>query len=466
MWNERYALGMESLSPYLLGAYAPVRDEVELECTAVVGRVPEDLRGAYVRNGPNPQVPPRGRYHWFDGDGMLHGAWFEGGRVRYANRFVHTTAFEREAAAGAPLWSGIMEPVRDNPRDMPYKDAANTDVVFHDGALVATYYVGGTPVRMHPRTLAPAGTGVPGAPARFSAHAKVDPATGELLCFDFGPRPPFMHYAIVGPGGRDPHVVPLELGGPRLPHDMAFTQTRAILMDLPIHFDAEQLAKGRWRTSFRRDVPARFAVLPRRGDASSVRWFEAEPCYVYHAANAWDDGDVVVLVGCRVDDPLPQPDPADGPHAVAMANLRVRARLWRWRFDLRTGRTEEACLDDRNTEFPAIPAARRGHRTRFAYHVSLAETRTLLFDALVKYDTDTGHAERLPFGPGRFGSEAAFAPRPGAAGEDDGYLVTFVRDEAEGRSEIWVVDARDVAAGPVARVHVPARVPLGFHATW
>ncbi len=455
---------MDAPSPYLVGPYAPTPEEVALDCTPIVGAVPTDLRGAYVRNGPNPQFAPRGRYHWFDGDGMLHAAWFEGGRARYANRYVRTAAFEREAAAGRALWSGIMEPLRDNPRDMPYKDAANTDVCFHDGALIATYYVGGTPMRVHPRTLAPLGGGVAGAPARFSAHAKVDPATGELFCFDFGPRPPFLRYAVVGPGGRDPHTVPLEVGGPRLPHDMCFTKKHALLMDLPIHFDLEQMEKGRWRTTFRRDVPARFAILPRRGTA--VRWFEAEPCYVYHAANAWDDGDAVVMVGCRVDDPLPAPDPADGPHAIAMANLRVRARLWRWRFDLATGRTEERCLDDRNTEFPAIAGGFRGQRTRFAYNVTLATTRTLGFDGLVKYDTDTGHAEHLPLGPGRFGSEMAFAPREGATAEDDGYLVTFVRDEAEGRSELWILDARQLTAGPIARLHVPARVPLGFHATW
>src|SRR5512146_3255796 len=120
---------MESLSPYLLGAYAPTRDEVAAECTEVVGRVPADLRGAYVRNGPNPQFPPKGRYHWFDGDGMLHGVRVREGRASYRNRYVRTQGWQEEHEAGKALWTGMSEPpdvVRMARGLPPFKNAANT----------------------------------------------------------------------------------------------------------------------------------------------------------------------------------------------------------------------------------------------------------------------------------------------------------------------------------------------------
>ena len=239
----------------------------------------------------------------------------------------------------------------------------------------------------------------------------------------------------------------------------------AILMDLPLFWDQALLARGVHKLRFHRDVPSRFAVLPRRG--SEVRWFEAEPTYIYHVVNAWEEGDEIVLDAFRVVDPLPQGDPADGPLARMLAVLRLDARLHRWRFDLRTGATREEPLGELNTEFPTIDASRQGVATRYAYSPRIAAgEKTLLFDAIVKYDTRTGRTWTHELGPGRFASEAPFAARPGARDEDDGWLVSFVHDAGRDRSELWVLDARDLAAPPVARVALPQRVPIGFHACW
>ncbi len=135
-------------------------------------------------------------------------------------------------------------------------------------------------------------------------------------------------------------------------------------------------------------------------------------------------------------------------------------------FDLDTGTTTETQLDDANTEFPSIDLRATGRPTRYAWSVHIADTETVLFDGLLRYDRVTGTRQEHMFGPGRFGSEAPFAPRDGAQGEDDGYLVSFVTDERDGRSEVEILDAADIAAGPVARVRLPQRVPVGFHATW
>jgi carotenoid cleavage dioxygenase-like enzyme len=461
-----------SPSPYLIGSYAPIDTEIDAECTEVIGEVPRDLFGAYVRNGPNPRFAPPGRYHWFDGDGMLHAVHIEDGRVFYRNRWIKTEALARETAEGAALWSGVMEPVAKNPKSAwPYKDTANTDVLFHNGSLLATWYMCGAPYDIDPRSLETRGAASFGGKRSFnvSAHAKVDPRTGELLFFNYGVRPPFMTYGVVGADGALKHHIPIELPGPRLPHDMAITERYSILMDLPIHLDERALRAGRWQTQYRRDVPARFGVIPRFGAPSDVRWFEAESCYIYHSINAWEEGDEIVMVGCRVDDALPAPNPEDGAYASMMAILRVKAKLHRWRFDLATGETREETLDDRNTEFPSMSRARLGRPTRYSYNVSMDSKRTLLFDGVVKYDTDTGASESHAFGPGRFGSESPFAPRAGASAssaEDDGYVLSFVHDEAAGKSELVILDARALSNGPVARVVLPQRVPLGFHACW
>ena len=452
-----------SLSPYLMGPYAPIDEELDAELSVVEGEVPKDLFGTYVRNGPNPKLAPEGRYHWFDGDGMLHAVHASDGRLHYKNRWVRTRGLQEETEAGETLWRGVMEPVKR--RDVPYKDTANTDVVFFNGDLLALWYICGEPYRVDPTTLETKGVQDFGGrrTTAISAHAHVDEQTNELMFFTYGRRPPYMQYGVVGADGVQKHLVDVELPGPRLPHDMAITQNYSILMDLPMMFDPQAMKQGRWVTKFDHETPARFGIVKRHG--ADVRWFEAESCYMYHPVNAWEEDDAIVMIGCRVPDPIPAPRDEDGAWGRMMANLRVTAHLHRWRFDLGTGQVTEEQLDDRNTEFPTIRRERAGRPTRYAFNVSLADTPTLKFDALVKYDLETNDATRLDFGPGRFGSEASFAPRAGGD-EDDGYLTTFVTDEREGTSELWIVDAKNMDRGPLTRARIPQRVPLGFHATW
>ncbi len=460
---------LDQAHPYLSGAFAPVAEERNADRLEVIaGEVPHDLRGTFVRNGPNPKHAPIGRYHWFDGDGMLHAVRFGGGAASYRNRFVATEHLAREEEAGRALWTGLMEPFTSNPRGAPYKDSANTDVIYHAGKLYALWYICGQPYQVDLETLATVGAtdfGA-GAPLRISAHAKVDHTTGELLFFDYGPRPPYLRYGVVGADGRLERHVEIDVPGPRLPHDMAITEHHSILMDLPLFPGAKAAAEARWAVEMHRELPARFAIIPRRGSASDVRWFEAEPCYIYHTVNAWEEGRSIVMVACRVDDPLPPADPRDGAWARMMANLRITARLHRWRFDLDTGATHEEPLDDRNAEFPTIDARLLGRPSRHGYHQLIADAPTLRFEGLARYDLASGACESVSYGPGRHGSEAPFAPRDGSTGETDGYLVSYVHDEREGRSEVVLHDAADLAAGPVCRLALPGRVPLGFHACW
>ncbi len=185
-----------------------------------------------------------------------------------------------------------------------------------------------------------------------------------------------------------------------------------------------------------------------------------------HVVNCWEEGDWIVMVGCRTADPTLRPDPEDGKLAAMLSGLTVAACLHEWRMNLVTGETRERALDDLHTEFPTLSPAMLGQRSRFSYHALLPPTIPATFEGLVRYDLSGGPTQRFDYGPGVFGSEAPFVPRPGATAEDDGYVLSFVTDVADWSSAVLVFDASDLAAGPLARVGLPRRVPAGFHATW
>ncbi|HET9625956.1 MAG TPA: carotenoid oxygenase family protein [Kofleriaceae bacterium] len=458
--------------PYRTGAWRPNLVEYDADDLDVIeGAIPDGLAGVYLRNTENPVLPAIGRYHPFDGDGMIHAIRFADGRARYKNRFVRTAGLAAELEAGAPLWAGIIEPPSKSLRDGGcargrLKDAASTDVVVHAGRAYALHYQCGEAYAMDPVTLAqhgPAGWAPAGG---VSAHAKLDPATGELLFFRYGTSAPFLEYGVLDAAGQRTVLQAVDLPGPRLPHDMAFTERFAVLNDLPLFWRPDDLARGVYRPRWHPEMASRFAIVPRHGGAP--RWFEAAPTYVLHWINAFEDGDEVVLDGYFQTDPVSRPDPADGEYGPLKRMVDAHAmgtRPHRWRFNLRTGATREERLFQEISEFPSIHYARPGRRHRFVWSMTLPPG-WFLFDGIVRYDLDTGAEQRWRYPDGVYASEAPMAPRPGATAEDDGWLVTFVTDVARDRSECHVFDAARVADGPIARLALPARISSGTHACW
>ncbi|MDJ0847989.1 MAG: carotenoid oxygenase family protein [Myxococcota bacterium] len=459
-------------NPYLQGIHAPTtRETTAFGLPVVAGEVPRDLFGAYFRNGPNQVFEPTNLYHWFDGDGMVHGVYFRDGEVGYRSRFVRTVGLDDEMRRGAGIWPGVMGPYdHDAPRHY-LKDTANTDVLYHNGHLLALWYLCGTPYRLDPLTLDARGSDDFGGKltTTVSAHPKVDERTGELVYFtlsDFAP--PYMTYGVVGADGVLAHEVPIDIPGPRAPHDITITERYSILHDLPFYHDAQVLKERGYRVArFHRDEPSRYGVIPRRGGSDEVKWFEFEPGYVLHMVNAWEDGDWIVMDGCFEPDPTIRRRPEEGDLASMLGYLRVRAHLHRWRMNLVTGECHEEALDDLNVEFPLPDTDRYGVKTRYSYHQHLPEDMyTVEFRKLVKYDHETGRRTHFDYGPGWYASESPFARRLGGEEEDDGYVVTIVTNADELRSECWVFAAQRIEDGPIARVALPSRVPTGFHAKW
>jgi carotenoid cleavage dioxygenase len=358
--------------PYRTGAWRPNLVEYDAdELDVVEGAIPPELDGVYLRNTENPVLPALGRYHPFDGDGMIHAIRFAGGAAAYRNRLVRTAGLAAELEAGAPLWAGIMESPAKSLRDgwgarTRMKDAASTDVIVHNGEALATFYQCGDPYRMDPVSLEQRGPAPWSPPGGVSAHAKVDPVTGELIYFGYAARPPYLWYGVLDARGERVHHAEVELPGPRLPHDCAITEHYVVLNDLPLFWDPELLARGSYRPCWRPDLPSRLAVIPRRGGAP--RWFEAAPTYVLHWINAYEDGHTIVLDGYFQSDPLPRPDPAAGPHAAVKRMVDIHAfqtRPHRWRLDLETGRCTEERLFEAISEFPVVNHARTGRRHRY-----------------------------------------------------------------------------------------------------
>ena len=463
-----------TVNPFLQGNFAPVREEVTADDLTVVGELPPELDGMFVRNGPNPQFPPIKNHHVFEGDGMLHGVRIRGGRASYRNRYVRTPYWKAERAAGRALFGSFLDPpgvamllrlIRNGLNRLPMiKNTANTALVYHSGRLLALWE-GGEPHEIQVPDLDTVCTYTYGGKLKhqFTAHPKVDPATGEMLFFGYSMFKPSVQYGVVSAQGELADITTISIPRPVIMHDFAITPRHTIFIDVPLTVSVKRLLRGQPLLKFEPERGARFGVLPRYGSSQDIKWFEVSPCYVFHTLNAYEDGDEVVLLACRTEE---FPDSFFMPPTARTGDAPPIGKefapvMYRWRLNLKTGTAREEALDDIPTDFPRINEGLVGSRTRYGYAFNISE-----YNELLKYDFEKGTSERHGHGKRRIGGEGVFVPRPNAGAEDDGWLVTYVHDEESGTSELIVIESQDFSAPPVARVRIPARVPYGFHAAW
>jgi 8'-apo-carotenoid 13,14-cleaving dioxygenase len=431
---------------YLSDNFAPVQHEVTAHDLPVIGTIPPELEGRYLRNGPNPlgELTPA-THHWFTGQGMVHGVRLRGGRAEwYRNRWVR----------GGDVAQRLGEPPLPSPARLRTY-SANTSVRGHAGRTFALVEGGALPVELDYELNSVAAVDFGGTlPNGFTAHPKIDPATGEMhaLCYSWRELADHVQYVVVGADGRVRRVVDIPLPGMTMLHDMSITQRYAVVYDLPVTL-APAVGGGfpfRWDPAY----GARVGLLPRDGSAADIVWCEVGPCYAYHALNAYDaaDGTVVVDV-CRYERMFDRD--VLGPAGDCLPTLD------RWVLDPVRRTVSETRIDDRAQEFPRVRADREGLPHRFGYAAGVGAG--FLPGATYKHDLVAGTTTAHDHGPGRGSAEPVFVPRPGASAEDDGWLLSYVHDATRDASELVVLDARELARPPVARVPLPQRVPFGFH---
>jgi carotenoid cleavage dioxygenase len=436
---------------WLQGAYAPIPGDVTATELEVVGSLPTELEGRYLRNGPNPITPvDPATHHWFVGDGMVHGIRLRDGRADwYHARMVRSTKVS-EALGEAPVpgerHAGM--------------DTANTNVIGPAGRTLAIVEAGARPVELTYELDTICHTDLGGLPHGYTAHPKVDPATGDLHAISYHWGIPHLEYSVIGADGTVKQVSPVEVEGGPMVHDCSITERWAVVYDLPVTFDIDTaMAGGTFPYTWKHDRAARVGLIPLGGSGADVRWFEVAPCYVFHPLNAHDDGDQVVLDVVRYDRMF---------DAVRLGPDDGAPLLWRWTIDTATGAVREEQLGDQPMEFPRVDErlVGRAHRWGYGSEIRREGDENGFGGNLIRIDGKSGDMTRIDLGPGRTGGEWVMVPRHDAAAEDDGWLMTLVHDAATDRSELVVLPAADPADGPVARVLLPNRVPLGFHGNW
>lgn len=448
-----------STSPFLLGAFAPVFRETTAASLAVTGRVPEGLDGLVTQIGPNPIRPPRHNdaesYQWFAQDGMVSGVRLRGGRAEwFRNRWIRSTRVTR--ALGERRTPGR--------RHFPV-GTVHTNVINHGGLLLALVETGCAAVQLTGELETIRYTDLDGAlPHGAGAHPKFDPQTGELHALVYSPLRTWAEYTVLDSSGALLSRRRFDLGGRPMLHDFALTADHVVLFDLPVRFQIGDAVRGRFPYRWDERHQARIGILPRRGTAP-IRWFPIEPCFVFHTVHAAETGGRIVLRAVRYRRLF---------ESGAADPLTQGGRLWEWAIDLTSGNVSERQLDDRLQELPRINPDHLIRPARYHYAIT-AETDRISShtpECLLKYDARTGISDLRRSPLRTVPTEAVFIPRHlhprsgSSVAEDDGWIVHFSFDQDRGRSDLVVLNAMDFTGEPAAVVHLPVRVPFGFHSSW
>ncbi len=439
--------------PFLHGIHKPMAEELTLNDLPVVGTIPAALNGRYLRIGPNPVVPDPAGYHWFTGDGMVHGLAIKDGKaIWYRNRWIRShkvaTALGKTAAPG-PRHGGF--------------DTVNTNVVDIAHRTFALVEAGSYPVELSEtldrQTYNPFDGTLKGS---FTAHPHLDPLTGEHHAIAYeATDPETIRHIVISPHGKVVREEPIKVAhGPSI-HDCAITQRYVVILDLPVTISMKALIAGysfpyRWNLDHR----ARIGVLPRTGKASDMVWINIDPCYIFHVANAFDLSDGRLVMDAVVHNSM---------FAESLAGPDGAPRgLERWTIDPVAKTLERRTIDATPQEFPRVDGRRFAQQHRYVYSVGLQSNNPAAHSEtfILKYELETGGRDMHDFGEGHYPGEFVFVPANANSAEDEGWLVGFVVDLPRETTDFVILDAQSFSGEPVARIRLPHRIPPGFHGNW
>ena len=349
----------------------------------------------------------------------------------------------------------VMDVVFERVDDQGKRDTSvNTNLTVVGGKLCAVVEAGNLPVELDYELESVRRTDFDGTlEAGFTGHPHFDPITGEQHAIAYEPFQP-VRYISVSRDGRATTKARIDLPHIPLIHDMAFTQSYIVVPDFPVTFQPEAAhTQFPWLWDDRR--ASRIGLLPRDGDVSRLQWFETPRCFAFHFANAYDEGELTIV------DLMKHPSmfrsDQNGPNEGAPI-------LVRWTLNRGNGRLTETVLDDRGNEFPRINGRHGGQPYRYLYMSYWGDR--VAFGPSLKYDLKTGKTDIHDYGRGRMGVEPVFVRKPGAAAEDEGWILSYVYDSDRHQSDVVILDAQDFTGNAIATIRLPVRIPFGFHGGW
>ena len=472
-------------TPEYSGLNVPIGQEYELRDLAVEGRIPADVEGSFFRAVPDPAFPPymEDGGAVLSGDGMISAVRFTGGKVHFAIRYVQTARHAAELAAGRALFGKYRNPYTDQPAAAGVdRTVSNTTPVWHAGRLLMTKE-DGRPYRVDPHTLATLGRYDFDGQLKsqtVTAHVRIDPDSGEMFFYGYeadGLASTKVAYCIADRAGRLTREQWFDAPYCAMMHDFAITQNHALFPIYPTTCDAARVAAGGDHWVHELDRDSWLGVMPRYGSVSQMRWFRGpKGVSCYHMLNAFEDAHGRIhLDQCLSNvNAFPFIQRASG----LKPPLELGGRLARWSVDLEDGSevVTESVIGPPG-DLPMIAAADQGRPYKRAWMLSMNPQMQappvaggpvgVMFNALLRLDM-TGQAPQvLALPPGRCFSEPVHVPssRP----SHDGWLLTVVDQQigpADFRHSVWILDALDPAAGPVAQVAIPHRLRPQVHGWW
>lgn len=468
---------------HFTGLNTPVRTETSIRNLPVIGDLPAEIEGSFFRAVPDPAHAPM---HEDDivlsGDGMISRFRFENGHVDYDIRYVETERYRLERDARRALFGRYRNPFTDDPsvegRD---RTVANTTPVWHAGRLFMTKE-DGLAYEIDPETLATIGRwDYHGAlkSQTFTAHPRVDPATGEMFFFGYeagGLCSRDIAYCVADKHGNLVSEEWFEAPYCASVHDFAITEKHAVFPIFPTTADLERLQGGGAHWAHQQDLESWVGILPRHGKGEDVRWFKGpKGVSAFHIVNAYDDGDEVHLDLCLTDtNAFAFMREAGGIHRQPW---EIQGALTRWTLDMAS---EGDTFSERPLgppgDLPRLRDADQGRPYRYAFYLSMNPQGGpplpggpvgAAFNALIRIEPGNGRIDMLGLPPEMAISEPVHIPS--AREGHDGWLLAVI-DRRTGEdafeSELWVIDAGDIAAGAVARVPVPVKMRAQVHGAW
>jgi carotenoid cleavage dioxygenase len=448
----------------------PMRTECTIRGLELIeGEIPADLEGALYKVGADRQYPS-GRTDdiFIDGEGMMHMFRFKDQQVDYVNRWVKTTRYEMQKEAKRSLFGRYRNRYTNDPsvdNSVPM-GTGNTTAMFHAGRLYALKE-DDLPYEIDPETLATIGKSDMGGQigsVSFTAHPKVDPVKDELLGFSYqakGDATKDIAFYVFGPDGKLVNEIWFEMPYPGMVHDFAIADEWVIFPFFPMMTDLDHVKEGGAYYEYHPDKPTHVALVPRYGNAEDIRWFKGPNATAGHMMNAVRDGSKVMLDLCYYDgncfDFFPTPS--------GEVTTEVPPFLTRLTFDLE--RNDDGYEIERllniPCEMPRTDDRYQGRPYKSGYCIVRAQDGS---SGTGHVNLETGDLQIWKPGPGDTVQEAQFVPRSPDSPEGDGWLLVPVCRVSQVRSDLAILDAQDLEAGPVALLKLPVRVRATFHGTW